>query len=277
MGTLTLAQTGLKKDGPEHWRRTRAAFSLFFGKGPAKIKTLETLAESMRIRAYSNQDKANQYEKKSESLSDQPELSKGRSDFYFFKYLFNYYRCDAYSVFSFRLASRAQEKIGEIRGLTGDYRQASEAYGKALELGAYGRQSSSRERYLFGMECYYKGKHEATADVENSIFANPTGPYNTRASMISFAAGIMQQAFGVFMEAKETGWAIKAGKEAASLFAQIGDSRRALEILDKTAAYAKENFKDFELISIYSLAASITQDKEQAVAYEELAKTSAQS
>ena len=87
-----------------------------------------------------------------------------------------------------------------------------------------------------------------------------------------FAAAVMKQAFGAFMEAGETGWAIKAGKEAASLYAQVGENRKALAICDKTAAYAKENHMAFELISIYELAASIAQDRGQAASYLELAR-----
>ena len=271
MATLALAQTGLKKDGSRPLVKDAfAAIPLLFERGPAKIKTLETLDKSMLIRAWSNNEKAIPYE------NNVNEIRK-----------YNRYR--AYARLSFHIVSKMQEKIGKMLAERGEYLQASDAYskagnayGRALTSGdgdgqlSYGKdgavQLDRKDRRLFGMDCYYLGKHEATAKLEESIWANVAKADHSRTSMISFAAASIEQAFGAFMEAGETGWAIKAGKEAASLYAQVGENRKALAICDKTAAYAKENHMAFELISIYELAASIAQDRGQAASYLELAR-----
>ncbi len=235
MAAQTLAQTAIHKDG----RRTvmndaGAAISLFFKRGPAKIKTLETLAESMRIRAQSSQSEARRFE-------------ESRSDFY------KYHLYRAHSAWSFRLVSRVHEKIGKIRRRMGDYRGASDAYYKARAFGE-GVQSSRRERWLFGMECYYKGKQEATASVEKSIFAD-VHPNITRTGMDSFAAAVMEQAFRAFIEAEEIEMAMKVGKEAAELFFKADRPRDAVDTCVKLAELAKQSYDYLAAWHFYKKAA----------------------
>lgn len=263
---------GLAKD-------TNMAFTVFFRKGTG-IKTMEDIAEHMRVKGWANNKKAIDYET---AVYE----AQGGSDFR------HYSRYKTYAKLSFHIFSRAYEKIGKMHAEAGEYLAASEAYSKANKAhgwaltSGYGDGKTSyqrdgtvkidrKERRLFGLMCYYSGKHEATASLEKSILAksrSDQGMVLTREHVISFAAALTEQASGAFAKGEDIERAIKAGLEAAGLFAHVGENGKALEICDRVAVYAKENNETFELISVYRLAAEITPDKERANIYREFEKS----
>jgi len=249
-------------------RDGKDAFSLFFKKGPAKIKTLEKISESMHERAWSNSNKAKDCGKKTREQFNRRYLDESWEE------NLKPRRYKAYSNASFLALSRVNEKIGKLHAEAGDYFKAHLAFHKARSDAA--DQPERRERWLFGMECYYLGKHEATASVENSTYAkaqrSPAGRSLTREDMIAFAASEMARASAPFMKGDDPKRAIAASLEAASLFAQIGKSRKALEMCDRAAVYAKESNRSLDLISAYKLAAEIAPDKEMTNIYRELEK-----
>lgn len=250
-------------------RDGKDAFALFFKKGPAKIKTLEKISESMHERAWSNWNKFKDCGKKTREQFKLRYLDESREE------NLKPRRYKAYSNVSFLVLSRAYEKIGKLHAEAGDYLKAHEAFHKA-RTDIADLPDERRERRLFGMECYYLGKHEATAGVENSTYAkahlSPAGRSLTREDMIAFAASEMARASLPFMKGDDPKRAIEACMEAASLFAQIGESRKALEMCDRAAVYAKESDRSLDLISAYKLAAEIAPDKEMSNIYRELEK-----
>jgi len=179
----------IQRGKPRPLLRDAVGIFSFFGKGPAGIKSLKALAESMDVRAWTNTEKAIGRERAKNEKAGWPEESEGKDA-----------KCRlycAYARWSFGIESAAYNKLGKILAENGEYLAASEAYGKAGRT--HGRAITSGygdgmtrmakdgtilvdfvKGGFFGMGCYYTAKHEATAPLEKSIWAGLAPPSATQ-------------------------------------------------------------------------------------------------